>query len=927
MASHSPVRNRKPPAPQNPASLQARERSASPSVRDRQARSAKAQSMPIMQGYPSPGGQPSNPSPTMGAGPTIGAAPQFQSNPTQIQRLLPTPPHPPVDQNGVPHPPPPQHSNSMPNVHNARGVIHPIPTRQSYGQAGNDNQHFQMTPGLEADIQRAHDMQQLAYGTAPATSSSFPKESYMKDPAVERLRALERHSPRQGAHSPEPRGHGGSHQGSPSSTKQPTIPPERRGSPAFATPMSSPGEQSAAYRPEYSPNGPSTLSRRNTVTGAPVVETRPMLTISNQQTPPLQTHGRTSDRSLPVQEEDHDRDDDDDDSGSPTPSSDLHPEGNQSRSSGTSRTRRGDESTLIGQDSEKGLTNEDEYTPRSPAQDLPERTPYGPHQHGVDPVRGRARTGATDLLGLQGLDGMVSDPQVNGGSNPSQYMDGRHAPKPQYHTFPAAFDPRTTAARFYTPSTEDGSFLVDGPTAAYLQAILSSPRPDAPIPPTPHSQTAAPSPSPLINVNARAAYEKEPIPFSPIVPAGSPYPYPFTHVRRAPYVAPPDPNHPAAIQEQLARQWQVYAQNNQDAFSTTETTSSTPFQGAGFSPWALLHTTRLLGGRLPPQSVQSSPSHEPIPLPPPPQGVGVRRRRREDEPPVPKVPRKPPPRVASTQPRETSPEPSSSSGEETAGESTAGEQDRFPVQDEGRSWTNTNGQTTPSAPAHAPAPAPTPPPPQEEEDEGDWVDEEDDEEEEDLLELEFHPSYVPNMEKRKRRFDARWDALQQAFQALDRQTDSTMILLCAPSHTTKLQSLSSRAIRRTPALRDGKTLRALRTQFARLATERRRVRTHSRSSSLADRLFAHIASPLTRGDGSGSGSDVTSDMREEDLRRALGTALGSLGALGSIYEQREARFKEELRRTSEERQRVELLMRQALGEGHASATGTARMPS
>ncbi|KAL1701349.1 hypothetical protein EV121DRAFT_294318 [Schizophyllum commune] len=460
--------------------------------------------------------------------------------------------------------------------------------------------------------------------------------------------------------------------------------------------------------------------------------------------------------------------------------------------------------------------------------------PYGPHQHGGDPVRGRARTGATDLLGLQGLDGMVSGPQVNGGSNPSQYMDGRHAPKPH--------------------------------------------------------QAAAPSPSPLINVN----------------------PYPFTHVRRAPYVALPDPNHPAAIQEQLARQWYVYAQNNQDAFSTTETTSSTPFQGAGFSPWALLHTTRSLGGRLPPQSVQSSPSHEPIPLPPPPQGVGVRRCRHEDESPVPKVPRKPPPRFASTQPRETSPEPSCSSGEETAGESTAGEQDRFPVQDEGRSWTNTNGQTAPSAPAPAPAPAPASAPPQEEEDEGDRVDEEDDEEEEDLLELEFHPSYVPNMEKRKRRFDARWDALQQAFQALDRQTDSTMILLCAPSHTTKLQSLSSRAIRRTPALRDGKTLRALRTQFARLATERRHVRTHSRSSSLADHLFAHIASPLTRGDGSGSGSDVTSDMQEEELRCALGTALGSLGALGSIYEQREARFKEELHCTSEESQRVELLMRHAL---------------
>lgn len=855
--------------------------------------------MPVMQNYGSPG-QPSQPSPTMSAGP-------FQSN--QVQRLLPTPPHPPIDQNGIPHPPAPQHTNSMPNVHSNRGVIHPIPTRNpSFGQAS-EHSHFQMTPGLEADIQRAHDMQQLAYGAAPTASSSYPKESYMKDPAVERLRAAERGSPRQGAHSPEPRG---SHQGSPSST----VPPERRGSPAYITPMSSPGE-SSAYRPEFSPN---TNMRRNTVTGQ-LSDTRPMLTISNQQTPPLQPHStRTSDRSLPVQEEDHDRDDDED-SGSPTPSSDLHPDGNQSRSSTASRTRRGDESTLVGQDSEKGLTNEDEYTPRSPTADLPERAPYGAHHQGGDPTRGRGRMGATDLLGLQGLDGIVSDPQANGATHPSQYLDGRHAPKPQYHTFPAAFHDPRTAARYYTPSTDDGSFLVDGPTAAYLQAILSSPRPDAPIPPTPHSQTAAPSPL------VPNPYEKEPAPFSPVVPAGSPYPYPFTHVRRAPYAAPPpprDPNHPAAIQEQLARQWQVYAQNNQDAFSTTETTSSTPFQGAGFSPWALLHTTRLLGGRLPPASVQSSPSHEPLPLPPPPQGVGVRRRRNgEEEPMKPKVPRKPPPRVASTQPRETSPEPSSSSGEETAGEETAGEQDRFPVQDEGRGWTN--GRTTPPAAPPAPAAAPVPAfvAPPEEEDEGEWVDEEDDEEEEDLLELEFHPSYMPNIEKRKRRFDARWDALQQAFQALDRQTDATMVLLCAPSHTTKLQSLSSRAIRRNAALREGKTMRALRTQFARLATERRRVRTHSRSSSLADRLFAHIASPLMGGD---AGSD-TSEAREEDLRRALGTALGSLGALGSMYEQREARFKEELRRTSEERQRVELLMRQALGEGHASATGTARMPA
>ncbi|KAI5888759.1 uncharacterized protein SCHCODRAFT_02704675 [Schizophyllum commune H4-8] len=262
MTSHSPVRNHKRPTPQNPgvAFLQAHERSASPSVRDRQARSAKAQSIAHYARLPKPRRTALQSEPDDGRGPDHrrGTPVPVKSHPDPEATSHPATP---LDQNGVPQPPPPQHSNSMPN---------------SYGQAGNDCQHLQMTPGLEADIQRAHDMQQLAYGTAPATSFSFPRESYMKDPAVERLRTSERHNPRQGALSLEPHGHGGSHQGSPSSTKQPMMPPERCGSPAFVTPMSSPGEQSAAYRPEYLPNGLSTPSRHNTVTGAPVAETRPM---------------------------------------------------------------------------------------------------------------------------------------------------------------------------------------------------------------------------------------------------------------------------------------------------------------------------------------------------------------------------------------------------------------------------------------------------------------------------------------------------------------------------------------------------------------------------------------------------------------------------------------------------------------------------
>jgi hypothetical protein len=44
----------------------------------------------------------------------------------------------------------------------------------------------------------------------------------------------------------------------------------------------------------------------------------------------------------------------------------------------------------------------------------------------------------------------------------------------------------------------------------------------------------------------------------------------------------------------------------------------------------------------------------------------------------------------------------------------------------------------------------------------DWVDEEDEGDGEDLLELEYHPTFVSNVEKRRRRWETRWDALVQA---------------------------------------------------------------------------------------------------------------------------------------------------------------------
>ena len=321
----------------------------------------------------------------------------------------------------------------------------------------------------------------------------------------------------------------------------------------------------------------------------------------------------------------------------------------------------------------------------------------------------------------------------------------------QPHSAPVQYSNNTQSSEQYPsygrlhppqiPHPEDLQSFFDDPASAFIQAYLNSPRPMAPIPPTPHSATAAPSPSPLIS-------SVQP---SPAPPVGSPYPYPFTHVRRSrAYAASPiaasssyDPNHPSVIQEQLALQMQMYARNNHAPVSESNfSPASTPYPGSGYNPWTFLQASRAFGGGgagagRPPHSMQSSPSHEPLALPMPNmRGRGLKKRERSatlrNQERSGQKKMLPPPRVESTQPRETTPE-LSSSGEET---STAGE--RFEVPEEGN-WVV--GLV--------------------EDDGGDWVDE-DDEEEDDLLDIEYHPSYVSNVEKRRRRWETRWEALIQA---------------------------------------------------------------------------------------------------------------------------------------------------------------------
>ncbi|ESK91324.1 hypothetical protein Moror_2787 [Moniliophthora roreri MCA 2997] len=890
-------------------------RESSPSPFRERPRTIKASSMPMVPSVAQAYATQSLQSSPTSSNPSR-RSPPYQP---QVQRLLPTPPHP--NPPNLPEHSPERHMSPPPSQLPSNVATHyprPIPRvpPPQFLTKFEMEEPWQMTEELLADIERA-DLQQSQGQPVPAHtfSGGYAKSESpaAKDPAVERVRGSDKSSPKAIDSGQLGRRH--SLRDSPKSRDRPTASPktssfsptqiqspDRRNSPSYTGGLPSPGEQS---QPRH--ESPPVL--RRAVNGHSNLAT---------QTPPLQAiSARTPDRSLPVQEEPEEevgvppkkqesRDDDQyrqdrsrDYHGSPLPSSDVHPEGRSvpydvSRTHGGRNSRSGhrdDDHTLV-EDNGKRSTDEGGFTPRSSSVNLPdqiqveERQPAQPNagNNGAQTIRAsrKSRNSASDQLGLKGLDTALFDQPERGRSGqPPQYSE----PQKQQQNINDAY------AQLYAQQlhADEIQSIMEHPTSSYIQAYLRSPRPDAPIPPTPHSQTSPPSPSPLLSGAFHTS--KDLPPFSPIAPAGSPYPYPFSHVRRnqvqsqaARHAMNMEINNPAAIHEQFVKQWQIYAQNNHGNITdSTLSPSSTPFPTPPYNPWAYWHTQRILGGRFPDTATQrSSPSHEPIDLPAPPPQIGLRKKVHSVNLRARSTIRKPPPRVDSTQPRDTSPEPSTS-GEETAGE------EHYAVTEEG-SWVNGN----------APAVTHT----LQEDDDSEWVDEDWDDDEDDLLELEYHPSFVNNIEKRRRRFETRWDALMQAFQALDRQTDATMVLLAAPSHSTKLHMATSRSVRRQTTISRSASLATIRTGFRQVAAQRRSLRSHK--ASLADRF-------LISSSASGDASDGSSESREEDLKRALEAALGSLGVLGNMYEQREARWMDEMRRISEDRERVELLLRQALG--------------
>ncbi|KAG6890667.1 hypothetical protein C0992_013339 [Termitomyces sp. T32_za158] len=891
-----------------------------------------------------------------------------------VQRLLPTPPRPPpANPTETPEGP---SSPSVPsqNPHNQSNL--PIPHyprpihRVAVPQHNFDTGAWKVANEHLADIERA-DLQQSQVNSSNSYSASYLQNqqpnSPPKDHLVERFRAAERSSPKEPDTSPQRRQQAARESPKVRERQQlsPTVPlfpkqppsqsPERRASPTPYQGGLVTNDLSSGFI-SYTREPPAALRRPTNAPLAPIpVDSRPLLASLATQTPPLQTiNTRTPDRSLPVQEiedepakngtgtgtgtrqtwqeindgQQHVRH-----TASPTPSSfDVAPESkyidrDNNRNGRSSRNGHREESSSLPlqQESSAGQREHIEeenggFTPRSPTAELPEdpSAKYYSSPHNVarpaqsQPPRRQTRNGPTDQLGLRSFD--PADFEGDGSvlvmnSDIPQYTEPRRQqqaslppqPQPEHHDSHQYAEQSQSQAQYRQQKILPDEMPPYDPS--FLQSYYQSPRPNAPIPPTPHSQTAAPSPSPLLTGHYQDHNQGHP-PFSPILPVGSPYPYPFNHVRRPQTFNGPNRLHvPTShntpdlnnIQEQLARQWGVYARNQYGNVSdSTFSPSSTPFEGADFTPWALHHTNRTLGRPQDMTSMRSSPSHELLEPPVLPPALGVKKSRRSTVLRRHQSNRKPPPRVDSTQPRDTSSE-SSSSGEETAGD------ERFGNTEDG----NWSGGTIAPIPIAG------------SDDKDEWVDEENDED--DLLELEYHQSYVNNVEKRRRRWEVGWEAVIQAIQTLDRHTDATVVLMAAPSHSTKLYSATSRSVRRqSGTAANALAMKEMRGAFSRIAAQRRTSRSHK--SSLVDRFLFSSAS-------SGNGSDGSTESREVDLKRVLEAALGSLASLRDIYGQREARWIEEMRRVAEDRERVELLLKQVLGDSNTSTSSTLSVAS
>ncbi|KAJ3523359.1 hypothetical protein NM688_g8743 [Phlebia brevispora] len=269
----------------------------------------------------------------------------------------------------------------------------------------------------------------VAYAGGAASSTLHLQHSVatVKDPAVERVRATDRSSPKEVDNSlkrqvrekerDSPKTRERSQTTSSASSQladaQPLgqRTPEYRGSPPFHTPLASPSERSAAYG-QYIPDSyqqqpasvpPQAVPRKPVPVLNP--EATPLRTtppgvqkIPGQPQPSLPVNARATDRALPLQEEpeedighefpEQSPEYDDRHHGSPTPSSDVYPDGHASRyddrrEHGSNRSHSESDDETLNEEVQEKLHQKSEgeessgFTPRSPTTNLPERPSQG----------------------------------------------------------------------------------------------------------------------------------------------------------------------------------------------------------------------------------------------------------------------------------------------------------------------------------------------------------------------------------------------------------------------------------------------------------------------------------------------------------------------------------------------------------------------
>ncbi|GJJ14098.1 hypothetical protein Clacol_008355 [Clathrus columnatus] len=535
-----------------------------------------------------------------------------------------------------------------------------------------------------------------------------------------------------------------------------------------------------------------------------------------------------------------------------------------------------DQTNLVQPDIEEQEDTET-YTPRSPPANLPQNIPHlhntstnnhnnpnpNPNNNAhaervmyhnnpsLSHLHFRPRTASSDAGGMPNLDAALLQPLA------SEYNRARGVALDGSYSQAHSFGPHTTLPQ-RVPTIEEIRALADG--ALHRQTV----RPGAPIPPTPPNNGTYPI----------LSYLQPSV--SPPPPRATPYPfsYPYQHIMQQS----PDPNQ--MLQQLLGMQT-----------DSTFSPSSTPYPAYDYSPFLPEHFRR----HDPTMSMRSSPSHMPVNLPffpirnnKPTPKKRLKRTQSHRE-----LARTLPPRGESTEPRETTPEPLDSEDEEDMDD----EYHDIVSPQEGMSSDNTvstergavsrkddNGNIVHN-----------------EDDEGDWIDEDDDNDESDLdlVHYESLPIYHPNPDKRRRRWEAQWNSLVNA-------TNSTMILMAAPANSKLLYSIRSRTLRRGSSLVKSTEMRRLRSIFKNLATQQKGQSSRNQPShmSLVER-FEHYSS---------SSSD-TIENREEELKNTLGAALSTINALTNIYEGRDQRWGNEMNLRRDERERVDILLRQAFGFG------------